>query len=201
MQEYDYIFSASSKEQTNELYRIIRKYFLGSAYVYVVLDFGVVLGKYEAGNICVGFGDEKRIGTLPVEAVRELRIFDASGEFKAVRKGMDFAIRVCMDEAGSQKPLCKNEVQKIWGRVKQKVGIPGWSLLESERGSRILFPEEAELNAEKGLVVRKYIDIPEDRDGKKELFQFSDERLCGFRDWNAYLNSYAVTGKEEQNGI
>lgn len=181
------------ERQAGELYKEIAECFPCNAYVYAVLESAVVLGEYQKGSIQAGYPVQMKVEPLSLEKVLELRVFNEEKEWKAVRKKNAFVMCICCDD--SKNEHYKDEVQKLWGSVKRDVGIPGWCLLESDRGTRILFPGEAKLHTEIGLKIRKYYTIGQDE--KSGLFQFEEERMYGFTEWNAKT---AEPGREERNG-
>lgn len=166
-----------------ELYSWINQHLPEGSYVYAVLDNTIVLGIFKSESITAGNAREETIDSLPVELIRELRVFHEYGEVKAVRRKNNFMVRFIEDKDEDTRWITTQETQKIWGKTKRKCKVPGWCLLESDRGSKILLPQTSEVDEEKGLVVKKYYQLfPKEN---RELFRLVEERLCGYTEWNS----------------
>ncbi|MTK06201.1 MAG: hypothetical protein F8N38_03805 [Hungatella sp.] len=178
------VFSVEEVKEA-ELFSWIGQQLPGESYVYAILDNTIALGVFKSEIVTAGFAGQKCIKSLPVELIREVRVFQDYGEIKAVRKNDSFMVRLIVDKEEDTEWITTLETQKIWGKVKNIFKDPEWCLLESDRGSRILLPQSAKLNEEKGLVVKKYYQLfPKEN---RELFKLMDERLCGFTDWNSKI--------------
>lgn len=183
------------REETVLLKRL-EEVFPGEAWIYAVLDDGVVLGVWNRNRAVVGRTAGQNTRTveftgLQWDCVRELRVFDSNKEFRAHRMEGGYAGRLLNDEnSQDEKRLwAVDETQKLWGQVAwtqtgadEKV----WCLLSSGRGTRIVVPFEASEAPGKseyaGIRVRRYMRFPS-ADEHKGLICFEDERLCGFCRW------------------
>lgn len=173
-------------------------YFKNSAFVYAVMDQGVVLGWFADNKIEFHSGPEES-GEEPVgDSVQELRVFDSMRELRVRRTREYFTGRIRTD--GVELPAGESaeeisfmeEVQKLWGAI--EVLEENWALLTSQRGSRIWVPMFQGENYKRfdlpGLKVRTYYTFPQAVDSS-ELYGISDERMCGICIW---------TGEEEKDG-
>lgn len=179
-----------------DIYGEINKNFTGNPFFYAVLEDAIVLGIYQNGQLLAGIAKDGTcsIKTLMAEEILEIRVFDKEKEWKALKMGDTFSIRLKKDVQEEQEPGFVEETQKMWGAVKVSVQIPGWCLLESGRGSRILVPLEGEVGQEKAVIVRKYYETP---DQDRELFRFTDERLCDITEWQK--QEEVIRSKEENH--
>lgn len=122
--------------------------FPSGAKLYAVLDYAVCFGIYENPVFSVGLRGKLAPVPLEWEYLRELRMFDESKELYVVceEEGWNGRIRSLVprreaDEEDGEYTV--NESQKLWGRIKDpESGIPGWSLLVSDRGTNIQIPVE-----------------------------------------------------------
>lgn len=180
------------------LLKELEKHFQCVPFFYAVLDYAVVLGKYEKGELHGGFTQEGApcVKPIAVEEIQEIRVFDKDKEWKALNMGDVFAVRLKNDLQEEHESDSIDEEQKIWGMVKYEVGIPGWCLLESGRGSRILLPQKGNIGEEKAVVIRKYYEIP---DEDMELFRFIDERLYDFKSWKKQKEDGSTVRREDSH--
>lgn len=174
---------------------VLRQRFPSGAFAYAVLDYAVAFGKYEEGELYIGIGAEKRPASLNWEFLQELRIFDEEKELKLVKVNGSWTGRFRNDAEEVLKQDCVlDQKQKLWGHIVKESGIPGWSILRSERGTVIQIPVEFDKNIgesqEAGLLVRRYIKYPpafeeQEKEVQKGLGYQEDVRLAGFALWGA----------------
>lgn len=167
--------------EENELLATLRAHMPEEAWVYAVLDYAVALGRYREKRIELGLGQEKKIVEVPLPYVQELRVFNKTREFFAIRSKGEFHWRLRVDGVGKDCSVL-DETHKIWGRVERETDKGEWSLLRSQRGTALYFPEEIKLHGEKGLLVRNYIAF-HDAQQQDGLLHFVDERLLAFINW------------------
>lgn len=200
------IFQYENVKQEDLLNKLIEWAGSGKSDVYAMFTNEVVLGICRDGELLLGHVEiDKWNDTLveksfnDVQDLREIRIFNTQQEVKAVRLGNEFKIRVLQDSdipaltetvAGKKELVCLQETHKIWGAFKDTASTrEDWSLLTSERGSRLYFPAKLVSGAEKGVVVRNYIEFedhlssPEEDWKPKSGYRFVDERMVEFVDW------------------
>lgn len=165
--------------------------------VYVILDHAVALGTYRQGKLQLGMGLERKIiGLGSSDFLVELRVFSEFQEFRAVRlSNGHFHWRNRIDGEGnsSNEIDCLDEVHKLWGIAKTGTDKNGWSLLSSERGSRIYYPGSIPAGGGQGLIVRNYMqfksvgataaDQTNEVDVAGRSYQYVDSRFVCFQDW------------------
>lgn len=172
--------------------------------VYAVMDHAVTLGVYEAGSIHLGLN--RRVQALDsLKYVQELRVFNSSGEFRAIRVDGVFRCRYISDDRddGDRYAVAVlDETHKLWGAAKQGADHNGWSLLQSNRGTEIYYPDVVQAHGEKGILVRNYIEFREyppasspTDDAGGNLYTFMDERLVKFTDWPPTIDRKGEYGK------
>lgn len=166
-----------------------------SLFLYAVLDDGVAFGIYKEG-ICLirmpqkdGEGKAEKGGGLGKESeldfgqLRELRVFNKEAELRAVPVKEKWVVRY-------KKAVCEpgeyaiEEYQKLWGKVTEtdwKEDIP-WSLLCSERGTRIWIPIKLENEKEAAIKVIRIMRTPKKEE--QELVYQSDLRIADICEWN-----------------
>lgn len=181
---YERIRKVSEKEVEG----LAKEKFPKGAYVYAVLDDAVGFGCYENGQFSIGLRNQKTPEPLRWEYLRELRIFDESGElllgpFEGHWTGRYRGSMVKQDD--DRKEYYIDEEQKLWGKKKEgdQVCKLGWSLLTSDRGTQIQIPMLLSGNneTEAALKIRRYIRIPNKEN--QELVYQTDLRMLGFCLW------------------
>lgn len=190
-----------------EIKETVKKYFPEGACLYAVMDYAVGFGKYENREFYIGLGNHTALEPLPWEYTRELRLFDETGElwlkpagdkWKGRFRGSQDRIKA-VREAESNDGLkfdeeteyYMDEKQKLWGEVKKdnQGGIPGWSLLTSNRGTQIQIPmqlpvpknHEVRNRVGAAIEVRRYMRVP-NADNQELVYQ-TDIRMKGFCIW------------------
>lgn len=185
-----------SRVMEDAVFTLVKSKINGPAHVYAVMDHAVAFGRYDNGEIKVAIAEPDqhtgKLEQLPISYVRELRIFQADIELRAVRSGDSFCWRLRQDFKTAipdrPKGYILDELHKLWGAVskskiqEEKEHLPGWSMLTSRRGSAILVPGTYETQAEVGLKIRNYIDFRPASEGNG-IIHFMDERLLGFETW------------------
>ncbi|MCI6465070.1 MAG: CRISPR-associated protein Csx19 [Faecalicatena sp.] len=162
----------------------IKKQFKEKVWLYVVLDFAVGFGIYENGSFMIRLDHYEKPVPLDWEYLQELRIFNETGELRLTPFEGRWIGRYRGSNIFNEKKVlqsneyCIDEQQKIWGRVKDTSGL--WSLLASERGTRIWVPEKEEAR-EWAVCLRKFMRMPNIED--KELVYQTDIRMVGFCPW------------------
>lgn len=168
-------------------------------YAYAMLDHAIAFGRWISGALVLGLGNS----TTSLETLRhvqELRLFHQSGEFKAVRVREKFRCRYRTDESnvtGGTKLRTMDEEHKLWGACRRGADDTGWSVLESNRGTRLYIPFALNKHEEAAVVVRHYIQLNRIKPGTGNAlqsdefvspFQFVDERLVTFVKWKKGVN-------------
>lgn len=196
MEPYEPIGTISGKEAIER----IAEWFPKQANLYAVLDFAVCFGIYTNGSFLVGLEGEKAPTPLEWKFLRELRIFDEEKELFLVPSDCGWTGRIRRDtescKMGNQTgEYIIDERQKLWGRVgkEQKEGFAGWTLLVSERGTRIWIPVELSRQEEAAIHVRRYMRVPDVKKGEALVFQ-NDIRMAAFCPWEGDCED---GGKEE----
>lgn len=182
-----------------EIKETVKKYFPDGAYLYAVMDYAVGFGKYENREFYIGLGNHTALEPLPWEYTRELRIFDEDGELWLKPAGDKWKgrFRGSLDrikeviKSDEETEYYMDEKQKLWGEVKKENqgGIPGWSLLTSNRGTQIQIPvqlpipknHEVRNRVGAAIEVRRYMRIP-NTDNQDLVYQ-TDIRMKGFCLW------------------
>ncbi|MSS63638.1 type III-D CRISPR-associated protein Csx19 [Velocimicrobium porci] len=176
----------------------VRNKFNKEAYLYAVLEYGVALGKYK-NELYIGLYDvgKQHSQKLPMEYVREFRVFDEEKELRFVRMKDNFIMRYCLDVdrfSNRKKEIIYyfDEKQKIFGSVKNELALikhdkEKWSILESKRGSKIVVPFQLKREEELGLMIRYYVQFPDATD-EVGLVNVVDERLLKICDWEENVN-------------
>ncbi|NGZ74060.1 type III-D CRISPR-associated protein Csx19 [Saccharibacillus alkalitolerans] len=172
-------------------------------WVYAMFVNEVVIGAWRNGKLLLGHTRPCRVQALDQDQVRylqEIRVFNRRQELRAIRMENRFSIRVLEDEgsdsvSGQPKFSCLSETHKLWGHSKGRQTSDkesDWTLLSSERGTQLYFPDSLPKGAEKGLIVRNYIEFEDQkRIGMDEVwkprsgYRFVDERMVGFVDWSS----------------
>lgn len=188
---YEHSYAQNFKADETELLSKVRENIADSANVYVILDDAVALGKYKDGHIQIGLN--RTVHTLDTcKYLKELRVFNETCEFRAIRVDGTFRCRYRIDgpqENAKQLAILK-ETHKLWGAARQGEDANGWSLLQSDRGTQLYYPGVVQAHGERGVVVRSYIEFykhrpaasPDDDCGGN-LYKFVDERLVEFVNW------------------
>ncbi len=182
-----------------EIKETVKKYFPDGAYLYAVMDYAVGFGKYENREFYIGLGNHTALEPLPWEYTRELRIFDEDGELWLKPAGDKWKgrFRGSLDrikeviKSDEETEYYMDEKQKLWGEVKKENqgGIPGWSLLTSNRGTQIQIPmqlpmpknHEVRNRVGAAIEVRRYMRVP-NTDNQEMVYQ-TDIRMKGFCIW------------------
>lgn len=169
----------------------IRSKIAAPAFVYAMMDDAVALGKYENGRIELGV--DRTVQTLAsCRHVLEMRVFNSACEYKAIRVDGVFRCRFRIDHphSGGETLSIMEETHKLWGAARHGADANGWSLLLSDRGTRLYFPGVVAPQGEKGFVVRSYIQFYEQKpvrnpgeDSGGNLYKFVDERFVDFANW------------------
>ena len=181
MKRYEELKDISLREAKQQA----AKLFTQKAYLYAVLDFAVCFGIYEQDDFFVGLADATDPTPLDWEYLQELRIFDREKELLLVPSdgGWNGRIRIDDGEDDSAKEYVLDECQKLWGKLDPENGIPGWSLLASERGTRIQIPmNPGELGSEAAICVRRYMRIPDVLKSEELVFE-NDIRMADVCPW------------------
>ena len=182
-----------------EIKETVKKYFPEGAYLYAVMDYAVGFGKYENKEFYIGLGNHTALEPLSWEYTRELRIFDGAGEVWLKLAGDEWKgrFRGSLDrikeviKSDEETEYYMDEKQKLWGEVKKENqgGIPGWSLLTSNRGTQIQIPvqlpipknHEVRNRVGAAIEVRRYMRVPNAHN--QELVYQTDIRMKGFCIW------------------
>lgn len=149
---------------------------LYEGFVYAVFDHIVCLGIMANGVISFKTGEtniEKELDFL-----QELRIFNESREFRAIRVHHQFRWRIRADvEQKNNKPVNYfDETHQLWGKASAEPKN-NWTLLAEKRGTELWFPAKLDAGDKKGIKIRQYLEFSE------KSYQFTDERLVCFVDW------------------
>lgn len=181
---YESIGKVSEKEAEG----LAKEKFPGGAYIYAALDDAVGFGCYENGQFSIGLRNQATPESLRWEYLRELRVFNETGELylRSFEEHWTGRYRGSMAKSDTdRKEYYIDEEQKLWG--KKKAGNQGcrsdWSLLTSDRGTQIQIPMSLSGNndTEAALKVRRYIRIPSKEN--QELVYQTDLRMLGFCVW------------------
>lgn len=167
----------------------VKKYF-EKAWIYAVLDFAVGFGIYKDGSFLLRLDSESDPLPLNWKYLRELRVFDKHGEVRLTQLKGRWVGRFRGDVHDTQKQKEElneffiDEKQKLWGKVKkcELINDLYWSLLASERGTRIWAPIKTEVQDEVAVGVRKFMRAPE-TDFQSLVYQ-TDIRMVDFELWN-----------------
>lgn len=167
------------------------------AYLYAVLDDSVGFGLYENGHFCIGKGKETVPGALDWNYLQELRIFNRSRELRLICSEGEWYGRVREFMPGK---LTRQEVreyrieecQKLWGKINRREGIPGWTCLESERGTRLQIPVnmDDQNENEAAVLVLKFMRIPDVKKNEELVWQ-NDICLADFIPWKGGSREWA----------
>ncbi|MDO4272598.1 MAG: CRISPR-associated protein Csx19 [Eubacteriales bacterium] len=166
----------------------VKKYF-EEAWIYVVLDFAVGFGIYKDQSYLLKLDNEKKLLPLDWRYVQEMRIFNRIGELRiSPIKGhwigrFRGSILDCKENAEGMYGFIIDENQKLWGRFEKSEVIDSlqWSLLTSERGTRIWVPIELREHKEAAVCVRKFMGTPQN-DSWGMAYQ-TDLRMVDFCVW------------------
>lgn len=150
--------------------------------LYAVLDFAVCFGIFMKEQIYVGLDGKTQLQPVDWRYLQELRVFDGQMELYAVPAAGRWSGRIRREirdneNAKASKEYVIVEDQKLWGKISHDItgGIPNWSLLTSQRGTRIWIPvapntDEAE---EMALKICRIMRIP-DMEKEQELVYQKD---------------------------
>ncbi|MBU5266438.1 type III-D CRISPR-associated protein Csx19 [Virgibacillus proomii] len=148
--------------------------------LYLVIDYGVYLGKVEASEIKL-YDDD---AILEPQFIQEVRIFNKQKEIKISRINDRFVWRERKDtNEGKEETTCFDETYKLWGQV--TAHKENWSILTEQRGTSIAIPDSYEKGQKVGLVFRKYIEF-QDWDLVNDQpfsYQVVDDRLVKYALW------------------
>ena len=168
----------------------VKKYFGGEkAWIYAVLDYAVGFGVYENNCFSVRLGDTKELVPLEWDHLQELRVFNSKGETCLNKRNEKWFGRYRGEKSGlegeerKEEEYCIDEHQKLWGSAKyvENINIPDWSLLTSDRGTRIWVPIKLEENQGAAILVRKFMRIP--KEDHCELVYQTDIRMVEIYPW------------------
>lgn len=177
-----------SKTQ-GEARELVCQMFPQRANLYAVLDYAVCFGFYDKDHYYLGLEGQKAPMLLDWKYLIELRIFDREKELLLVSTEDGFTGRIRRDVSSElieekDREYVIEEHQKLWGKRKmdRKEELPGWSLLASQRGTKIQIPIDLQQEVEAAILVRRYMRIP-NVENKEELVFEKDIRMVDFCPW------------------
>lgn len=205
------------EQRENELFEIYEKvnldsvqavkgkaeqYFKSKAWIYAVLDYVVCFGVYEHQQFLLKPGNQKEFIPLEWQYLQELRVFDRNGELRllSVKERWAGRFRGSVSAGGNtdreSKEYCIDECQKLWGKAKAGGIIDDslWSLLTSDRGTRIWVPIRMKEQEEAAICVRRFMRVP--TADSPELVYQTDIRMMDFCIWG----EDKVEGGQDENG-
>lgn len=184
------VYEEVNKSSLDEVHDLVQKYFgRTTPWVYAVLDFTVGFGIYKDSSFFIYMGGQKEYVPLEWEYLKELRVFDVNGELRLVplKGGWAGRFRGCIPEYNNSnvnpEEYIIDEQQKLWGKaqISEKINSKQWSLLTSDRGTKIWVPINLGVQQEAALLVRKFMRIP--TWNHQELVYQVDMRMVGFDYW------------------
>lgn len=155
--------------------------------LYAVLDDAVCFGIYDAGQFLVGLPDLGRPVPMAWDYLQELRIFNERQELLLILSENGWTGRIRRDDGDAEASgeYVITERQKLWGK---KTSDPrsensGWTLLTSERGTRIWIPVDmGPWIDEAAILVQRYMRIADVTKGEELVYQ-KDIRMAGICPW------------------
>lgn len=163
----------------------ISSQFQQPANIYAVLDDAVCFGIFQYNKFLIAPTENKKLAELDWKYLRELRVFDENQELLLLPEETGSnrwtgRIRRDSSEILNGGNIIK-EKQKLWGHLEGSYRAEGvvWSLLKSERGTRIWIPWEMK-EKEAAICVYKYLQIPDESEVQCSQ---NDIRMVGFRPW------------------
>lgn len=181
-------------DSIDEAKALTSTYFKEKTWLYAVLDYAVGFGCYEKEHFTVFMGEQREPVAMDWKYVQELRIFNCDRELRLVplegawvgrvRGVMPAGIKV--DKRIEEYTI--SQCQKLWGQVKDSrnkyregTGREIWSLLTSDRGTRIWVPLDLKEQEKAAVCVKKFMRIPTEE--HQELVFQTDIRMVDFCKW------------------
>jgi CRISPR-associated protein (TIGR03984 family) len=183
--------SQSQAADVEQLLELVHQEMPEGSYAYAVMDHAVAVGLWSKGRLLLGYGETCEVKELiDWDYIQELRIFCTQKELRMVRMDGCFAWRLRVDEPLQDGVYIDvlDETHKLWGHADGSAAN-GWTLLGSQRGSRIYFPSELSKGEERGLIIRNYIsfelgDLTDSQlQTNPNLYRYVDERFVDFVAW------------------